>query len=78
MVDKDEATSEGAMLEQLQAQLKPIFKDLSHEVPLLLFTAPGRNDPFSQATRFIIRAVSESRSGEEMESPLRPCPSSRP
>jgi thioredoxin reductase (NADPH) len=59
MVDSEEAKSEVAAMEQLQAQLKPIFKNLPHEVPLLLFTRPGKNDLFSQATRFIIRAVRE-------------------
>src|SRR4030042_5640843 len=59
MIDSEEAKSETAAMEQLQAQLKPIFKNLPHEVPLLLFTRPGKNDLFSQATRFIIRAVRE-------------------
>ena len=57
MVDSQETKSEAAVMEQLEAQLKPIFKNLPHEIPLLLFTKPGKNDPFSQATRFIIRAV---------------------
>ena len=59
MVDSEVARSEAAAMEQLQAQLKPIFKNLPHEVPLLLFTRPGKNDLFSQAARFIIRAVRE-------------------
>jgi thioredoxin reductase (NADPH) len=59
MANSEETKSERAVMEQLQAQLKPIFKNLSHELPLLLFTRPGKNDPFSQATRFIIRAVRE-------------------
>ena len=59
MVDSQETKSEAAVMEQLEAQLKPIFKNLTHEVPLLLLHRPGKNDPFSQATRFIIRAVRE-------------------
>ena len=46
-------------MEQLQAQLKSIFKNLPHEVPLILFTQPGKNDLFSAACRFLVRAVRE-------------------
>jgi hypothetical protein len=54
---KEKPLSERAVMEQLEAQLKPIFKDLPNEIPLLLFTQPGKNDLFSSATRFLIRAV---------------------
>jgi thioredoxin reductase (NADPH) len=54
---KEEPLSERAAMEQLEAQLKPLFKDLPNEIPLLLFTQPGKNDPFSAATRFLIRAI---------------------
>jgi len=53
------ADAEKAAMEQLQAQLKSIFKNLPHEVPLILFTQPGKNDLFSAAARFLIRAVRE-------------------
>ena len=53
------AEAERAAMEQLQAQLKSIFKNLAHEVPLLLFTQPGKNDVFSTACRFLVRAVRE-------------------
>jgi len=53
------ADAERAAMEQLQAQLKSIFKNLPHEVPLILFTQPGKNDLFSAAARFLIRAVRE-------------------
>jgi REP element-mobilizing transposase RayT len=53
------ADAERAAMEQLQAQLKSILKNLSHEVPLILFTQPGKNDLFSAAARFLIRAVRE-------------------
>jgi len=32
---------------------------LPHEVPLILFTQPGKNDVFSAACRFLVRAVRE-------------------
>lgn len=54
---KEKPLSERAVMEQLESQLKPIFKDLPNEIPLLLFTQPGKNDLFSSATRFLIRAV---------------------
>ena len=50
-----DAQAERAAMEQLQAQLKSIFKNLPHEVPLLLFTQPGKNDVFSSACRFLVR-----------------------
>lgn len=54
-----DAEAERAAMEQLQAQLKSIFKNLPHEVPLVLFTQPGKNDLFSTACRFLVRAVRE-------------------
>lgn len=51
--------AERAAMEQLQAQLKSIFKNLPYEVPLILFTQPGKNDLFITAARFLIRAVRE-------------------
>jgi thioredoxin reductase (NADPH) len=54
-----EPMSERAAREQLESQLEPLFKDFPHEVPMLLFTQPGKNDLFSSATRFLIRAVRE-------------------
>jgi len=56
---RKEAEAERAAMEQLQAQLKSIFKNLPHEVPLILFTQPGKNDIFSAACRFLVRAVRE-------------------
>jgi thioredoxin reductase (NADPH) len=54
-----ETEAERAALEQLQAQLHSIFKNLPHEVPLVLFTQPGKNDLFSAACRYLVRAVRE-------------------
>jgi thioredoxin reductase (NADPH) len=52
-----DAEAERAAMEQLQAQLESIFKNLPHDVPLILFTQPGKNDHFSAACRFLVRAV---------------------
>jgi thioredoxin reductase (NADPH) len=54
-----EPIAEKATQEQLRSQLEPLFKDFPHEVSLLLFTQAGKNDLFSSATRFLIRAVRE-------------------
>jgi thioredoxin reductase (NADPH) len=54
-----DAEAQREAMEQLEAQLKSIFKDLPHEVPLVLFTQTGKNDLFSDACRFLVRAVRE-------------------
>jgi thioredoxin reductase (NADPH) len=54
-----DAEAQKEAMEQLEAQLKSIFKNLPHEVPLILFTQPGKNDLFSAACRFLVRAVRE-------------------
>jgi len=46
-------------LEDVMAQLRPVFEKFPNEIPLLLFTAPGSNEPFNQGTRQIIRALRE-------------------
>ena len=40
-------------------QLKETFEKLPHDIPLLLFTAKGHEDPFTQANRQVIRAFRE-------------------
>ena len=55
----DRERTERAMLEQAQAQLRTMFAGLQYDIPLLLFTSPGKNDLFSQTTRQVIRAVRE-------------------
>ncbi|MGD2126239.1 MAG: FAD-dependent oxidoreductase [Desulfobacteraceae bacterium] len=57
--DQDRARKEQIMIEQLQAQLRPRLENLPNEVPLLLFTFPGQNDAFTEATRFLIRVIRE-------------------
>ena len=41
------------------AQLKATFEQLPHDIPLLLFTAKGHEDVFTQANRQVIRAFRE-------------------
>lgn len=40
-------------------QLKATFEQLPNDIPLLLFTAKGHEDPFTQANRQVIRAFRE-------------------
>lgn len=49
--------SEKAMQEKAEAQLKDVFLNMPHEVSLVLFTDPARNEPYNQAAREVIRAV---------------------
>lgn len=42
-----------------QAQLVEVFKKMPHEVPLLFFTSPGRNDPLCEGGRQLIRSIRE-------------------
>jgi len=56
---RPEPMSERSAMDQLEAQLEPLFKDLPGGVPLFLFTRPGRNDVLIAATRFLIRAIRE-------------------
>ena len=51
--------SEQAMLDQAQAEMVKLFENMPNEIPLILFTSAGRNDPFVEATRQVIRAVRE-------------------
>jgi len=51
--------SHGAEEERVRAQLKKLFENMPHPVPLFLFTEAGTNEPFNQAARQIIRAVRE-------------------
>lgn len=46
-------------LEEVQAQLKKIFQNLTHSVPLYLFTSEDTASPFNQAAREILRTIAE-------------------
>ena len=61
MADENQTASgsEQAMLEQAQAQLIATFEKMPYEIPLILFTSPGRNDLFVEGTRQFIRSIRE-------------------
>lgn len=44
---------------EAQARLRRFFAEMPHDIPLLLFCDPGRNEPFAEAARQVIRAVRE-------------------
>jgi len=46
-------------LEEVKTQLKAVFEKIPNEIPLFLFTSPGKNEPFCQGTRQLIRAIRE-------------------
>jgi len=56
---EDKVRDERAAVQELQAQLRPRFKDLPHDVTLILLTRSGKNDLFTEATRFLIRVIRE-------------------
>ena len=58
--DYMENPSEQAMFEQAHAQLMAVFEKMPNDVPLLLFTSPGKNEPFVEAARQVIRGIRES------------------
>jgi thioredoxin reductase (NADPH) len=46
-------------LDQVQDQVKNLFKNIPNNISLLLFTSPGKNDVFSEGNRQVIRAFRE-------------------
>ncbi len=44
-------------MEQAQAQLIAALEKMPNEVPLLLFTSPGKNEPYCEAARQVIRSI---------------------
>ena len=46
-------------MDQVQTQVKNLFKNIPNDISLLLFTSPGKNDVFSNANRQIVRAFRE-------------------
>ena len=59
MLDGHQPQNQQAQTEQAQAQLRAMFESMTQEVPLILFTSPGQNEPLNQATRQVIRAIRE-------------------
>jgi thioredoxin reductase (NADPH) len=56
---KKEEDLEQDGLKEFQAQLKPIFDHIHVEIPLLLFTSPGRNDAICEAAKQVVRLFRE-------------------
>ncbi len=48
---------EKAVAEQAEAKLKALFKQMKHKIPLFLFSQNDVNEPFTNATRQVIKAV---------------------
>ena len=42
-----------------ESQIFEVFKEMPHEIPLLFFTSPGKNDPFCEGARQLIRSIRE-------------------
>ena len=49
--------SEQAMMEQAQARIMALFQKMPNDIDLLLFTSPGKNSPFCEGARQVIRGV---------------------
>ena len=60
MADKEDMENTQELdMDQVQTQVKNLFKNIPNDISLLLFTSPGKNDVFSNANRQIIRAFRE-------------------
>lgn len=57
--EKDMENKQDLDLDQVQDQVKNLFKNIPDDILLLLFTSPGKNDVFSDANRQVIRAFRE-------------------
>ncbi len=52
-----EERAEQAAYREAQAQLDAIFKNMDHDVPLVLFTDTSGSDPFTEGARQVIRLI---------------------
>ena len=57
--NKDTENKQELDLDQVQDQVKNLFKNIPNDISLLLFTSPGKNDVFSEGNRQVIRAFRE-------------------
>ncbi len=59
MKDDDYDWDEGRESEawEIERELRKTFDGMKNRIPLLLFTSPGKNEPFNEATRQIIRGI---------------------
>ena len=46
-------------LDQVQDQVKNLFKNIPNDISMILFTSPGKNDVYSNGNRQVIRAFRE-------------------
>jgi thioredoxin reductase (NADPH) len=46
--------------EHLRAQMQEIFGKITHDIPLILFTSPGKNEIYCNGARQVIRALREA------------------
>ena len=53
------AERNGLSHQEAQEQLRRFFQAMPREIPLLLFCDPGKNEPFAEGTRQVIRAIRE-------------------
>ena len=56
---KDTENKQELDLDQVQDQVKNLFKNIPNDISLLLFTSPGKNDVFCDGNRKMIRAFRE-------------------
>ena len=59
MKDDDYGWDEGRESEawEIERELRKTFDGMKNRIPLLLFTSPGKNEPFNEATRQTIRGI---------------------
>lgn len=53
------AERHGLTHQEAQEQLRRFFQAMPREIPLLLFCDPGKNEPFAEGARQVIRAIRE-------------------
>ena len=58
-IDAVNGDSENLMQEQAKAELVAVFEKMPYEIPLILFTDPGKNEVFNQGARDLIRSARE-------------------
>jgi len=56
---KGHPKAESNMIEQAPVELVKVLNEIPHEVPLFLFTASGKDDPFAKAARQVIQSFGE-------------------
>ena len=57
---QDYDRSEQGLLDQAQVQLVEALKNMPQQIPLLLFTTAGKNTPYCDAARQVIRSIRQT------------------